>query len=100
MDMANWVSAQLGVGSEAHFERMHPTMAKNYAGYETTPAPVDAFLSSISKDKKNLGKGKVTLILPDKTGTIFRASYDNDARFAALCETFLTEVRGKSLATA
>jgi 3-dehydroquinate synthase len=100
MDMANWVSAQMGVGTEAHFERMHPTMAKNYAGYENTAVPIDVFIKSISKDKKNLGKGKVTLILPDKDGKIFRDSYDNDDTFRDLCERFLTEVRGTSLVTA
>jgi 3-dehydroquinate synthase len=100
MDMANWISAQLGIGTGSHFERMHPTMAKNYAEYQSTPVPMDVFISAISKDKKNLGKGKVTLILPNKDGKIFRDSYDNDTRFRTLCETFLSEVRGKHLATA
>lgn len=100
MDMANWISAQMGIGTEAHFERMRPTMAKNYTGYENIAVPIDAFMKSITKDKKNLGKDMVTLILPDCKGTIFRDSYDNNATFRELCERFLTEVRNMNITTA
>lgn len=88
MDMANWISAEMGVGSYDHFERMHPTMVKNYRGFADTPILMDSFFASIDKDKKNLGSGKVTLILPDKNGRIVRDSYDNDVRFKELCAAF------------
>lgn len=94
MDMANWISAEMRVGDRSHFERMHPTMARNYRGFEDASVPMDVFIASISKDKKNLGAGKVTLILPNKDGEIFRDSYDNDDMFKALCSTFFERVRG------
>jgi 3-dehydroquinate synthase len=93
MDMANWVSPRMGVGDEAHFHRMHASLAKNYAGFENTDIPIEPFLTAISKDKKNLGAGQVTLILPDKDATVTRDSYKSDETFRELCRTFLTQVR-------
>ena len=97
MDMANWVSAQIGVGDISHYERMHPTLAKNYAGYEGTSVPVDEVMRCLGKDKKNIGKGLVTLILPDKVAHVVRDSYPIDDRLRNLCAEYL-EVHRKALA--
>ena len=92
MDMANWISWQMGVGSETNYQRMHPALAANYQGYETTPVPVDPFISAISKDKKNVGSN-VTLILPGSDGRVFKDSYPNDDNFRALSSEYLTGQR-------
>ena len=96
VDMANWISVGLGVGSEAHFGRMHPTLRANYRGFESTPIPLEPFMTALSKDKKNTGSGSVTLILPNKDAQISRASYASDAQFRSLCEEFLTHIRRTS----
>lgn len=89
MDMANWISARIGVGDISHFERIHPTLAKNYAGYEDTAVPVDEVMQYLGKDKKNLGKGLVTLILPDKQARVFRDSYKLDDTLRTTCAEYL-----------
>lgn len=93
MDMANWMSWKLGVGSEDNFRRMHGCMAANYKGFEDHPIPLDPFIAAISKDKKNVASD-LTLILVDGASRVFKDRYANDADFAALCGAFLEEVRG------
>ena len=92
MDLANWTSWQLGIGGEQHFRRMHPTLAKNYRGFENTTVPLQPFLSALSKDKKNSAAGTATLILPDSDGRIFKGAYATDDRFAALMTRYFAEL--------
>ncbi len=89
MDMANHAAARLGVGTEDHHRRMHPALVANYRGYEAHPVPLDGFLAAIGKDKKNVGSGTVTLILPDKNGRVFKGKYAADESFAVLCAEYL-----------
>ena len=93
MDMANFIAARLSVGAEEHFARMHPVLARNFRGFERQPVPLPAFLAAIAKDKKNLGSGSVTLILPDRAGRIGKSTHANDDRFAALSAEYLEKVR-------
>lgn len=93
MDMANHVAASLGVAGDDQFRRTHSTFRTNYAGFETVEVDVDAMRRAMSKDKKNIGRNSVTLILPGRDGTLFRAPYDNDDRFADACRSFLREGR-------
>ncbi len=93
MDMANFIAARVGVGSMSHFTRMHPVLTRNFRGFERHPVPMTAFLAAISKDKKNVGSGSVSLILPDRTGRIGKSVQANDARFAACCAEYLDGAR-------
>lgn len=93
MDMANWISWHLGIGTEAHFRRCHPVLAKNYAGYHDTPVPQDRFLAALAKDKKNVGSGSVTLILPDAMGRVFRGVHAADEAFRSYCLRYFAEAR-------
>lgn len=93
MDMANFVSAKLGVGTEQNYQRMHTVLKANYRDFESVPIPLDTFLAAISKDKKNVGASNVTLILPGKDGIIFKDSYANDDLFSRICGEFLNEGR-------
>ena len=93
MDMANWISANLGVGAIDHFARMHPALAANFKGFENTPVPLSSFLNALSKDKKNIGKGSVGLILPDKQARVFKDNYAADDQFKGLCAEYLEKVR-------
>ena len=93
MDMANFVAARNGVGTDDNFKRMHAALRGNYHGFETHPIPLDRFLAAIAKDKKNIGADNVTLILPGADGRVFRDSYANDETFAKICAAFFDTVR-------
>ena len=93
MDMANFISAKIGVGREADFDRMHPTLKLNYKGFESHVIPIEKFMAAISKDKKNIGSENLTLILPGLDGYVFRDSYANNEKFLNLCKNFLNAVR-------
>lgn len=93
MDMANFVSARLGFGTEGHFTRMHPVLARNFRGFESIPVPIDRFVAAIVRDKKNVGAGNVTLILPRPDGCISKSVYSVDARFTRICSKYLEDVR-------
>lgn len=94
MDMANFVAARGGRTPDAVFARMHPTLRRNYAGFETTGVPLEPFLSAIGKDKKNVD-AELTLILPDAGGRITKTAQKNDAWFRETCGEYLAEVRGR-----
>ena len=76
-----------------HYDRMHSVLADNYSGFENVDVPLDLFMRALVKDKKNIGKGSVTLILPDKEAVIKKDSYKNDDNLVTLCKKYLTEVR-------
>ncbi len=86
-DMANFVAARLGFAREEHFRRMHPSLAKNYRGFDGAAIPLERFLSAIGKDKKNT-EAKLTLILPDASGKVGRIECENDARFRVACQNY------------
>ena len=93
MDMANYTAGQLGVADDLIFTQMHPVLAKNFRDYENLNVPLDAFLSAISRDKKNQGSGTVTLILPRNEGGVEKGIYPNDARFIQICTDYLENAR-------
>jgi 3-dehydroquinate synthase len=93
MDMANHLAARLGLGAEAHRDRMHPVLSENFRGFADHPVPIDRFAAAIAKDKKNVGKGAVTLILPDRSGRLFKNSYACDGAFIDHCARYLDHDR-------
>lgn len=92
-DMANYAAVGLGVTNQEHFDRMHPTLARNYEPYRDYPIPLEPFLKAISKDKKNKGD-QLSLILPDEKGRVGKDLYPNDDQFHAICSDYF-ESRGK-----
>jgi len=92
IDMANFTAVRLGLMGEAHFRRMHPTLAANYRNYEQTPVPIDRFLAAIGKDKKNTD-AKLGLILPNAEGIPGRVQCANDPAFRLMCEEYFSSVR-------
>lgn len=63
MDMANFVAYKRGFLSQVDLERMHTLLQKNYSTFSKITIPIDAFISAILKDKKNVS-GLLKLILP------------------------------------
>jgi len=88
MDMANFMSLQLNMFSEEWYEASHKTFSKNYRGFETVDIPAEPFFAAIAKDKKNVGQNQLALILPDKTGKLSKALYDNDENFKKICADY------------
>lgn len=92
MDMANHVAGDLGHGSAETAARMHPTLAANFAGFEDTDIPLDAFLAAIAKDKKNTDRA-LRLVLPDHEGRIRLVDQPGDDAFRASCAAYLAAGR-------
>jgi 3-dehydroquinate synthase len=92
VDMANYTAVRLRQMERRHFDRMHPTLALNYRGFERTPIPLDAFQAAIAKDKKNTD-AKLSLILPDDEARPRKVECANDAMFHGICAEYLGKVR-------
>jgi 3-dehydroquinate synthase len=95
MDMANFAAVRIGIGTDEHFHRMHPTLKGNYRGFEDHPISTGPFLDAIAKDKKNTGSGTVALILPDAGGRLSKGSFANDDAFAGVCADYLERERAQ-----
>ena len=93
MDMANYASMRLEVGSESHFIRMHPALRANYRGFEDHSVPAEKFMAAIAKDKKNTDANSVSLILPGRDGRIAKGAYPNDEIFQGICADYLDRGR-------
>jgi 3-dehydroquinate synthase len=93
MDIANFIALRIGRNKEA-FARMHPGLRLNYDGFEKTPVPLDAFLTALGKDKKNVGN-RLTVILPDENDIPAKHQLANDAMLRGLCGEFLESVRAE-----
>jgi 3-dehydroquinate synthase len=91
-DMANFVAVRMGRMAAGEFNRMHPTLRKNYRGFEAVGIPLDRMLDALGRDKKNVGKDLV-LILPDEAARIERVRVPATEAFGAYCREFLDSVR-------
>ena len=94
MDMANYTAFRLGLSDRGHYDRMHPTLAMNFAGFERLDVPLDPFFDALAKDKKNTDS-MLSLILPDASGRPIRRSYRNDAALRGICADYLSTERGQ-----
>ena len=63
-------------------------MKKNSNGFEAVKIPFERFLTSIRKDKKNLGS-RLSLVLTRGPGRIFQDFYPDDIFLPELCMQFL-----------
>ena len=95
LDMANWLSPKISNGDIRHYNRMHNVLFNNYRGFEEVEIPIDPFMNALSKDKKNIGKGEVTLILPNRDAKIKKGIYINNEKLKSLCDEYLTKDRFK-----
>lgn len=90
MDMANYQSFQMGRVTKEQFVNWHDCLKKNYKNYLNTNIPLDVLLSSISKDKKNIGAA-LSLILVQNKVKIEKVQVPNDQSFSANCENFFKQ---------
>ena len=96
MDLANFVSREMGLSNGSFFKKMHNTLVKNYNLFSNCEVPLKPFFDSLSKDKKNTSTG-LKLILPDND-KLFIDVYKNDSVFKEICSNFFlnTRINGKN----
>jgi len=89
MDMANRIAAWRNLLSEAHYNRMHGVLRKNYEGYKASYIPLDKLIAALKKDKKNTA-AKLVLIMPVGEGAVVqKVEIAADNEFVKQCENFL-----------
>ncbi len=92
MDMANRISAMRGMLPEAHFERMHGVLRKNYRLFAQQPIAVDELLAALMKDKKNTAT-RLGLVFPvGDDARIQRVNLEPDQGFSRQCSRALEEM--------
>ena len=92
-DMANRIAVLRGLLPDAHYQRMHPVLQRNYAAFASTSIEVDAVRSALMKDKKNT-TSKLVLILPvGEEAKVERVEVTPDNMFLGQCQQFLHEMR-------
>lgn len=66
MDMANYISLNIGLLSKTSFESMHKILAVNFPSFYFHDDMVGGYLKALSKDKKNIGNNLVCILSSGK----------------------------------
>lgn len=90
MDMANFVSEQLGFITHEIFDELRSVLRLNYADFEDISIPEDDFFDAINKDKKNV-ENDISLVLMRGPGAVFIDRYPNDEQFQACCRKYFDQ---------
>ena len=77
MDLANFISLELGFLSNNHFELMHKILVKNIPPFKITQENIETYCLALSRDKKNKGN-KLGSILSRGPGKIEKIFIDID----------------------
>lgn len=77
MDLANYISLQLGFIKSKHFDQMHLILLRNMPSFEFTKANISNYINALLKDKKNKAN-KIGCILPKGIGNVEKHYIDND----------------------
>jgi 3-dehydroquinate synthase len=75
MDIANGISAKLGLITEDERLRIRPILEKNWGDIRLDKVTVDNMLEALSKDKKNVGN-QINVILTRGLGDMFKSPLD------------------------
>lgn len=62
MDLANYLSLQLGRMTAECFEEMHAVLRRNFPRFDLASVDMTRYLAALSKDKKNLGSDLVCIL--------------------------------------
>ena len=71
MDLANYLSWQLGLLSKEQFDEMHAQLSVNFPDYDFVTCNMDVYFEALSKDKKNIGNN-LGCILTEGVGRLVR----------------------------
>lgn len=92
MDMANFISVQLGYIPEEVRLEIRAVLKEIWKGFDIGRISVGVFKDALSKDKKNIGK-TLRLILNKGYGQIVIDSVENDQTLAAWLTAYLEELK-------
>lgn len=77
MDIANFVSMNLGKTTQEFYLNQKKILIQNYVGYEKLNMDIDCVLSYLKMDKKHT-KESINIIMPEFTGSIEKISIPNN----------------------
>ena len=77
MDLANYISLQLGFINSIQFDQMHLILLRNMPSFEFTKANISDYVNALSKDKKNKAN-KIGCILTKGPGKVEKQFIDNN----------------------
>jgi 3-dehydroquinate synthase len=77
MDLANYISLQLGFINSLQFDQMHLILLRNMPPFEFTKENISDYVNALSKDKKNKAN-KIGCILTKGNGKVEKQFIDND----------------------
>ena len=89
MDMANFVSAELGVSSVDQFLRMHSVLQRNSADFSGVDIQREQLMTALRRDKKNTAT-HLRLVLPDTNGHIGMVSVAPDTKLEDAVDSYLS----------
>jgi 3-dehydroquinate synthase len=90
MDLANYLSMQLGYISQDLYKEIHVLLHKNWADIELGRIDTDAFISALKKDKKNIDS-QVVVILTKGIGRMFKTALPIDVQTVHWMEQYFEE---------
>lgn len=79
MDLANFISLEMGILSNYDFELMHKILVKNIPSFKLTEENIESYCLALSRDKKNKGN-KLGSILSKGPGKVEKIFIDIDNR--------------------
>lgn len=90
MDVANYLSAELGFMARGVYERLHDLLAVNFPRMSWEGYDWDRYVALLAKDKKNLGQD-LTCILAQAPGALIEHRLPMNERFRVLLRAYFRE---------
>ena len=89
MDLANYVSTQMGLMSPAVFHELHAKLSINFPEFNWNKINLDQYFALLSKDKKNIGNN-VGCILAKAPGELLKKQLPVDDHFKGMIRTYFS----------
>lgn len=90
MDLANYMSATLGLMSDERFRDLHRRLSVNFPEYDLATIDLEAYFMALSKDKKNVGDN-VGCILAQDVGILLKRQLPMDDIFRETIRRYFLE---------
>jgi len=90
MDIANYVSLNMGYLSKCDYGEMHHILVKNMPQYDLGKIDLEKYLAALARDKKNKGHN-LGCILTNGPGAMKRAQLPFDAKLRALLSSYFKQ---------
>lgn len=87
MDIANYISLNLGTMDQETFNSIHKLLEKNMPDFNIFEYSLEHYFSALSKDKKNIGNDLVC-ILARSPGNLFKKQIPIDAKLKEMIRSY------------